>query len=255
MAVIEKEIIAPHSLGIRQVRGSIGAAGLGAALAIAGWAALTTMWATGSAGRFGHDQEALPGLLGLGLFLLGWIVMIAAMMLPSSVATLRLLDRAPIVEENRAWKLMAGYFLIWTAFGAVAFVADQILHAMVDAVPWIAERPSLILGGVAMFAGAAEFAGRSSPPRYPAVRAGNGTASVGAAHAADRIRRCWPLMLFAMAVGMSAPGWMIALTALMALELDPRAQIVLRFAGLLLVAVGLAVIIHPSWLPVLFVGH
>lgn len=105
-----------------------------------------------------------------------------------------------------------------------------------------------------MLGGVTELAGRPSPPRYPLVRPDSGSIAIGSAHAFDRIRR-WPLMLFAMAVGMSSPVWMIALTLLMTLELGPQAEIVLRLAGLALFALGAAVVIEPSWLPVFFVAH
>ncbi len=255
MAVLEKAINIPPSAAARSSQVSTSSVRLGVGLALTGWAALTGMWATGSAGLFGHDQESVPAILGISLFLVGWTVMVAAMMLPSSLGTLRLVDQTPIAEPKRRSRFMVGYFVAWGAFGLAAFVGDAILHLSVAAMPWLAERPSLIMGGVAMLGGVTELAGRPSPPRFPAIRPGSGSIAIGSAHALDRIRRCWPLMLFALAVGMSSPAWMIALTLLMTLELTPRAEIVLRLAGLALFALGAAVVIEPSWLPVFFVAH
>jgi predicted metal-binding membrane protein len=252
MAVKQEEVrsAVSGSRGLRLV--GIGARRLGIWLAVTGWASLVLMWITGLAGVFGHDQEGIPASIGIGLFLVGWVVMVAAMMLPSSLPTLDRIDRSgAFVGRLASPRIMAGYFFAWAAFGAVAFAGDGVLHIAVDRMSWLGERSSLIAGGVAMFAGAAEFLGRTPPPAFPSVPPGGGPFALGRAHAVDRIRRCWPLMLFAMAIGMSSPLWMVGLTAVMALELRPRASAALRLIGIAVFAVGAAVAIEPSWMPVL----
>jgi predicted metal-binding membrane protein len=254
MAVPREELV-PTMAALAPVtvkRGRI--RGLALGLAAAGWTGMAAMWATGSAELFGHDQQGTPALASLTLFLIGWLVMIAAMMLPSSLQTLRTLDGAPrtAVGDAPATTLMVGYFAAWAVFGVVAFAGDGVLHRAVDLFPWLVERPSMLVGGVAILAGAAELIGRTPPERTPKVAPGEGWFTVGKRHAVDRIRRCWPLMLFAMALGMSNPAWMMGLTGLMTLELRPRAQVGLRLAGLGLVTMGLAVIAEPTLAPVLF---
>jgi hypothetical protein len=54
-----------------------------------------------------------------------------------------------------------------------------------------------------------------------------------------------------MAVGMSSPAWMVGLTLVMALELRPRASTALRVIGLVVFALGVAVVIEPAWMQVL----
>lgn len=252
MAVIQEELTpgATAAVGLRVTRPSVRQ--LGVWLAVAGWASLGVMWISGSAGVFGHDQGGTAATLAIGLFLVGWMVMVAAMMLPSSLPTLRRVDQALATETHTAApRFMAGYFFAWAALGAAALAADGILHLSVASMPWLAERPSLIAGGVAMFAGAAELLGRTPPPTFPAISPGGGSFSLGRAHAVDRIRRCWPLMLFAMAVGMSSPFWMVGLTLVMALELRPRASTALRLVGLILLGLGAAIVIEPGWMPLL----
>jgi predicted metal-binding membrane protein len=244
MAVIEEEIAAPVSTGRSVARGGIDARRLGLWLAIAGWASMAAMWLTQSSELFGHEQE---GIAGIGLFLVGWTVMVAGMMLPSSLPTLGLVDRTAGPDTD-APRIMLGFFLPWAIFGAAAFAGDGILHLAADNMPWLAQRPSLIAGGVAVFAGVAEFLGRTPPPRLPKIGPGAGSFALGRAHAIDRIRRCWPLMLFAMAVGMSSPTWMVVLTLIMALELRPRASTALRLVGLTVFGLGVAVVIEPGWL-------
>jgi predicted metal-binding membrane protein len=248
MAVIQEEI-APASVAVRLPVARVNAAELGIWLATAGWASMALIWVTGSAGLFGHDQE---GVLGLGLFLVGWVAMVAAMMLPSSLPTLRGVTSA-LVEHGgtAAPRFMAGYFLVWAIFGAAAFAGDGVLHLTVDSVPLLAARPWLIAGGIAIFAGAAEILGRTAPPRLPSAAPGAGPLGLGRAHAVDRIRRCWPLMLFAMAIGMSSPVWMVGLTLVMVLELIPRASAAVRCAGVVVFGMGIAVIAEPAWVPLL----
>lgn len=252
MAVIQ-EAVRPAGSAARElpVVGR-GVRRLGVWLAVAGWASLVLMWITGSAEVFGHDQEGIPASLAIGLFLAGWVVMVAAMMLPSSLPTLHLVDRSgATVGRMAAPTVMAGYFSAWAAFGAVAFAGDGVLHVAVDRISWLGERPSLIAGGVAMVAGVAEVLGRTPPPAFPSTAPDGGPFALGRAHAVDRIRRCWPLMLFAMAVGMGSAFWMIGLTLVMALELRPGASAALRLVGVALFAVGAAVVIEPGWMPVL----
>ena len=226
----------------------------GLLLAAAGWAALVLMWTTGSAELFGHDQHGVPIPLALSFFLAGWSVMIAAMMLPSSLPALRRLDgdaAETMIAPGRT-RFLSGYFLGWAAFGAAAYIGDAILHQLAHSLAWLEVRPWLIGGGVAIFAGVAELIGRTPPPEFPVPTKPDARSfDLGKAHAIDRIRRCWPLMLFAMAVGMASAVWMVVLTLVMLLELRPKAAWVLRLIGSALVGMGIAIIAHPAWGPIL----
>ena len=250
MAIIQQELTAPAPAAVDAAFHRPGTRRLGLWLAAAGWSSLGLMWATGSAELFGHDQRGMPAPFAIGLFLAGWLAMVAAMMLPSSLRALGLVDQQ-LDERVNAPRFMVGFFSTWTAFGAAAFAGDGLLHVVVDNSSWLSQRPSLIAGGVAMLAGAAEMLGRTPPPLLPRVSPEDRALDAGVTHAIDRIRRCWPLMLFAMAVGMSSPGWMVGLTLVMALELRPRASATLRAIGFAVFALGVAVIVEPSWLPVL----
>lgn len=252
MAVVEEQLAAPAWARGRIARDAIGARRLGLWLCTAGWAAMVAMWLTGSGELFDHDQEGIATVAGVGLFLVGWTVMVAAMMLPSSLPTLTRADRAMQGSRRAGPRFLLGYFLAWTAFGAATFAGDGMLHLSVASVPWLAERPSLVLGAAAMFAGVAQVMGHTPSPSLPAVPAGTAPFSTGKAHAVDRIRRCWPMMLFAMAVGMSSPAWMVALTLVMTLELVAAARAASRVAGPILLALGAAVVIEPSWMPLVF---
>ena len=77
------------------------------------------------------------------------------MMLPSSLPLIRLFNRtaAPQPQANvvRA-AFLGGYVLIWTAFGALAFGGDIVVHAAVDRWAWLEEHAWLI-GGSTLAAG------------------------------------------------------------------------------------------------------
>jgi predicted metal-binding membrane protein len=86
----------------------------------------------------------------LGLFLLAWQLMVAAMMLPSSLPMLRLFGVASAGQDRPGAVLAAflgGYGLVWTVFGALAFTGDLALHRLVHRLPWLQARPWLLAGG------------------------------------------------------------------------------------------------------------
>ncbi len=71
--------------------------------------------------------------LGLALiaFLLAWQVMIAAMMLPSSLPLVRLFAAASRRQPRpgtRVAAFLGGYALVWSAFGALALAFDLGVH-------------------------------------------------------------------------------------------------------------------------------
>ena len=120
-------------------------------LALAGLAWLSLwVWAASPYGRYLH-HEGVPGslVLEIGLFDLGWVLMIVAMMLPSSVP-LVITFAALVGRRRRPGRLVAlllvGYLVVWAGFGLAAWVLDRGIHGAVEAVPWLAAHPQLILG-------------------------------------------------------------------------------------------------------------
>ncbi len=91
-------------------------------LALAGVAWLSLwVWAASPYGRYLH-HEGVPGslVLEVGLFDLGWVLMIVAMMLPSSVP-LVVTFAALVGRRRRPGRLVAlllvGYLVVWAGFG------------------------------------------------------------------------------------------------------------------------------------------
>jgi len=237
-----------------------------AALAIVAWLSLwawsTSPWAT----FLGHgDITTRPGSAGIGavgplvqggLFVAGWVLMIVAMMLPSSVP-LVLVFAGVVARRPRSGilvaLLLAGYLVVWGAFGAGAWILDRGIHALVDAWPFLAEHPQLILGTTLMAAGLWQFSPLRdrcldecrSPfgfvvNRWRARSLWRESFAMGIAHGAFCIGCCWSLMLVMFGVGLGSVPAMIVLGAMTAVEKNlPWGRRLSRPLGFLLV--GLAI--------------
>src|SRR5258708_26481346 len=77
-----------------------------------------------------------PALAGAAGFIGAWVVMMAAMMLPSA-APLVLLYRTAGANGRAAntVPLVAGYLLAWAVVGALVYAAQQVLVAVVNSSP------------------------------------------------------------------------------------------------------------------------
>ena len=91
-----------------------------------------------------RDRAILGGSL-VALSALAWLLMIVAMMLPSSVPLVvtfgAIVGRRPQPRRLIAL-LVAGYLVVWGAFGLAAWVLDRGIHAAVAALPWLAAQTS-----------------------------------------------------------------------------------------------------------------
>lgn len=233
---------------------------LGAIAALVGgaWIALW-LWERSPGARFLHHAGATGALQAaeIALFVAGWTVMIVAMMLPTSVplattfaALVARRPRPPVLVG-----LMVGAYLVtWVAFGLGVYLADRVLHAVVDATPWLAAHPQLIAGGVLLAGGAYQFTPlkyrcldecrsplgfvlsrwTGTQPRFEAVR-------IGLAHGLFCLGCCWSLMLVMFALGLGNLAWMFALAIAMTVEKNlPIGRSIGRPIGLLLVLAGVA---------------
>ena len=226
--------------------------------------------ATGSAEALHHGQLIegnAPLWLGFVVFLVAWQVMIAAMMLPSSLPLIRLFNRTaasqPRANLVRA-AFLGGYALIWTAFGALAFGGDIIVHATVDRSTWLADRTWIIGGSTLVLAGAFQFSDLKkrclSECRHPGAfllknyRRGVGEAfRIGREHGLFCLGCCWALMLVSFAVGVANLAWMAVLTLLMLFEKTGKGgERGVAPIGIGLMALGVLVLAHPAWMPSLF---
>ena len=204
--------------------------------AIAGaWLAVLAAQATGAASLIHHDALIDDGpafWIALPAFLVAWQVMVAAMMLPSSLPLVRLFAAAS-AGQSRPRAAMAGflggYALMWAAFGALALTFDLGVHAAVDASPWLHEHEWLLGGSLLALAGAFQFTKLKEACldkcRDPGAfilrfykRGIRGGFRLGARHGLFCVGCCWALMLVMFAAGVASLAVMALLTAVMVHE-------------------------------------
>ena len=230
------------------------------AIAVA-WALAIVAEATGDGAKLHHDaliHGTLPTWAALGLFLVAWQAMIAAMMLPSSLPMVRLFARTS-ADQERPGRVMtaflSGYAIVWTVFGAVAFLGDLGLHRLVDATPWLNEHQTLIAGGVILLAGVFQFSSLKErclqECRHPGVfllrryrRGAEAALRIGVAHGIFCLGCCWALMLLMFAAGVANLWWMALLTAVMVYEKVGRhGKVLSPVVGVALLALGSLVVL------------
>ena len=189
-------------------------------------------------------------------FLVAWIVMMAAMMLPSS-APLFLLYRLSAGDgsrsELRTLALVAGYLLVWAFVGVIVLIAQRILDAAFDP----GSRP---LGVAAVFVAAGTY--QFTPLKATCLRACQtpadflvrhwrggmlGAIRLGVDHGLYCLGCCWALMTLLVAAGGMglAPVALIALIVLVE-KLVPRAIWFSRAVGVAFVLGALAVTLRPE---------
>jgi predicted metal-binding membrane protein len=208
-----------------------------------------------------------PGTMGLALvpFLGLWVVMMAAMMLPSvapvAVLWTRLISGASAGAGRlaRMSAFLTGYLLIWAAFGAVTFAAlagtGRLLTASAAAAKWL---------GVAIFLAAGVYQlttwkdwclRRCRSPigalmYYLGFKGRSRDVRVGLHHGATCAGCCWGLMIVLIAVGVMNVAVMAALAVVILVEKlwrygKPFGQAV----GVVLVVAGVLAIWFPWLLP------
>jgi predicted metal-binding membrane protein len=168
------------------------------------------------------------------LYAAGWVLMIAAMMLPTTLPILEMFRRI-VAGRKDATRLVAllvvGYLAAWLGFGLIAHALDGFLHSAAENFPWLAMHAWAVGAAVLGIAGVFQFSSlkyrcldkchtpfgfiierwRGQSPTREALR-------LGIDHGLFCIGCCWALMLLMFVVGTGSIGWMLALAAVMAAE-------------------------------------
>lgn len=237
-----------------------------AAIAVA-WCIAIAAQFSGSAALLHHDALIERGPappLAVIFFLLAWLVMIAAMMLPSTLPLMGMFAMASARQPHPGVNVaafVAGYVLVWCAYGVAAFSGDVVLHRIVDRVSWLGAHPWVIAGSILALAGAFQF----TPLKDACLRAcrlpsnfllryyrrgPRAALEMGYRHGLYCAGCCWALMLVGFAAGFASLWWMAALTALMTFEKVARSgRRAVPVIGAVLLLWSALVFAHPSWLP------
>ncbi len=199
-------------------------------------------------------------MLGGGLFLVTWLVMMVAMMFPTIAPMV--LTHAGIVRARGegTWPTAAfilGYLVVWTAAGLVPLALIQLLgSSFADPISgWLPR-----LGGAAILvAGLYQF----TPLKNVCLKAcrspigfmlthdfGGGSpaaARAGMSHGLYCLGCCWAMMAVLAVVGLMNLAWMAVIAALFFLEKTWRHGVLLsRVSGAACVVLGLAVLVQPG---------
>lgn len=240
---------------VTAVRARLSLVALLLTLAAIGW------WSTAERMR-GMDDGPWTSLGTLGWFLGVWLVMMAAMMLPSLMPTVALYSRmardriAPLV-------FVGGYLVAWGAAGAGAYAIARAGGAITgDVLAW--DRAGRWVAGATLLAAAVyEFTPLKdvclTKCRSPlgfllgSWRAGRaGALRMGAQHGAWCIGCCWALMASLLALGVMSIAWMAFVAALIAAEKTlPWKRVATYTTAALLLALGLLVLAAPDAVPAL----
>lgn len=211
--------------------------------------------------------RAVPGgeiLVPMALYVGGWVLMTAAMMLPT---TLPLLDIFRRMIGNRADRhvlislVVAGYLLVWGVFGLAAHGLDLGLHAVAQGSQWLTFNGWAVGAVVLALAGIFQFSSlkyrcleKCRMPMSFVLRhwrgghAGRQAFLLGADHGLYCVGCCWALMLLMFVIGTGSVGWMLLLGAIMAAEknLPFGRQLRIPLGGGLLVGSIVIVALHTA---------
>lgn len=234
------------------------------------WALLLIGQLTGPGGSVVHEHgqaavaaaAALPPLVALGAFLASWQLMVVATMLPASLPSIRaaaMASRRLVRRGPGTAAFLAGFVSVWTVFGLLAFVADQIVVRVDVTTPWLATRPWLLQASVIALAGAYQLttlkrrslaACRHPDPRLADVPSGLATFyPVGLRHGLACLGSAWALMAVMVVAGLGDLWWMVALAGVMVYEATGRhGERLAAAVGFLLLWLS-ALVLLPGWLP------
>lgn len=201
------------------------------------------------------------GLLGAALFLVTWIVMMAAMMLPSlvpfTIGVGRLMRVGGAGRSGTAL-LTLGYFAVWVATGAIAYVVWRGFEELsVGSSTAAARAGSAVLLGAAIYQLTPLKRVCLRHCRSPtllllqhgphAVASRIGATHAGLAHGLYCLGCCWALMAVLLALGVMSLVWMGVVAAVIAVEKVTRhGEAISRGLGVLLAALAVVVQIDPA---------
>lgn len=216
----------------------------------------------------GMDRGPGTPLHDFPTFLVGWVIMLAAMMLPSEVNYIRayaaLLDGRVASQRERVLSLgsfIAGYGLAWIAYGVVAFGLDAIVRETASDIIFLYRAGPLLAGATLILAGVYQVSSLKraclthcrSPISYFARhwRYGRrGALRMGLSHGLVCVACCWALMAVMFAVGAMSLIWMGLLAFLMFAEkIFPFGHKLAVPTALLLWAMGLWIVFSPDTAP------
>ncbi len=211
-----------------------------------------------------RGMDAGPGTdLGtLGWFVGVWVTMTAAMMLPSATPMVLVYSKAA-GRRAATGGFVAGYLIVWTAYGLVAYGLFRLLRSHRPGFLGWDRSGSIVAGAAIVIAGLYQL----TPLKRVCLRHCRtpfhwvlhrwrdgplGPARMGLEHGGYCVGCCWALMVVLFAVGVMSLAWMVVVAALIFAEkvLPLGERLAVAFA-VALVALGVWVAVAPGSVPFL----
>jgi len=234
-------------------------------VAVLGWVYLLYLARSMSGIDMSADM-AMPrmqtwGVVDLALLFVMWAVMMVAMMVPSASPLILMMAAANRKRRERDDPLvptglfLTGYLLVWTAFSAVATVAQWGLHAAALLSPGMVSVSPLLGGLLLLTAGIFQF----TPLKQACLihcrsplgfimghwREGRaGAMRMGLEHGLYCVGCCWILMALLFVAGVMNLLWVAGISLfVLAEKVLPRGELVGRLGGAVLLVAGVVVLI------------
>lgn len=225
----------------------LGVAGLG------WWWSVVSADAMQGTGMPMDSQSTVP----LAAFLIAWVAMMAAMMLPTVLPVVRRYVHATAGNAVPAIIFAAGYLALWSAVGIPAYLASSRLDPVVHTCPWVGR----VAGAVAVVAGLHQLTplkamclrqcrwSMSSSPQPGRHLNGPARAFLaGSRYGIYCLGSCWMLMILLIAFGTMQLAWMLALSIVIWLEkATPFGDRLRHPTAMILVILGIALLVHPAF--------
>lgn len=227
-------------------------------------AAMGGMSMDGMSGMDGMAMESMSGgamadPMSLGAFLVAWVAMMAAMMLPAILPVVKLYARA--AAHGRVAPVpffVSGYLALWTVLALPAYLAWRELEMpLADGASWAGRVAGVTLLAAALWQVSPLKAVCLRHCRSPMgffmrygerVRTSAGALRMGVVHGAFCIGCCWALFVVLVAAASMSLLWLVAFTALIVIEKNWRhgERVALAVAPAL-AGLGVALLVAPSF--------
>ncbi len=214
----------------------------------------------GYSGHYFMMNAKQAQLMGLSLFLISWLMMTMAMMLPTMIPLLLMFYRITVDKPLQTLLMVSvtgGYLSVWCLFGVIIFYGSLVIKYIFSNIfhgqqAWLLSASLLFIAGIFQFSSLKYQCLRKCRSTYGFIvthwRGGNTlwqSFRLGTAHGLFCIGCCWALMLLMFIVSAYHLVWMLALALVMAIEKNVSwGSKITKPLGILLVFVAMIVTIN-----------
>ncbi len=219
-----------------------------------------------------HDSMSVRGLPDV-LFVLGWLLMCVAMMLPTALPLLAAIERltSQRADTRQLTSIAAvGFLSVWLGSGILVRMGDVWFHQLMLQNTWLSVHPRQVGAGLLSIAGvylllpiAQKCVSACQSPMGFIARAWTGqpnvrrqVARMGWEYGLSCFGCCWPLMSIMCALGMSNLVWMLIFTLLMMLQKHDRyGKLVTTTSGITILTVAVVLLVGTLPMPEVVHSH